>query len=61
MELSVSDEPQPTIIVGKNMAEYANINAKYDIILDYMDEHDYNKVFENDRLTVFVTGFESED
>ena len=60
-ELSVSEEPEPMIIVGKDMAEYANINSKYDILLDYMAEHDYNKVFENERLTVFVTGFESED
>ena len=60
-DLSVSDEPQPMIIVGKDMAEYANIKSKYDILLDYMAEHDYNKIFENERITVFVTGFESED
>lgn len=60
-DLSVSDEPQPMIIVGKNMAEYANIKSKYEILLDYMAEHDYNKIFENERITVFVTGFESED
>lgn len=60
-ELSVSDNPEPVIIVGKDMQEYANISAKYDILLDYMVEHDYNMVFESERFTVFSAGFESED
>ena len=54
MELSVSDEPTPTIIIGKDMAEYANIGMKYDILLDYIVNHDYNKVFEGDRFIVFA-------
>ena len=54
MELSVSAEPTPTIIIGKDMAEYANIGMKYDILLDYIVNHDYNKVFEGDRFIVFA-------
>jgi len=61
LELSVSDDPEPMIIIGKNMQEYANISTKYDILLDYMNEHGYNKVFESERFMVFATGFESED
>ena len=54
MEISVSDAPTPTIIVGKEMAEYSNIGTKYDILLDYIVNHDYNKVFESDRFIVFA-------
>ncbi|WP_022772677.1 hypothetical protein [Butyrivibrio sp. AE2015] len=54
MDLSVSAEPTPTIIIGKDMAEYANIGMKYDILLDYIVNHDYNKVFEGDRFIVFA-------
>ncbi|WP_024867404.1 hypothetical protein [Butyrivibrio sp. FCS014] len=54
MELSVSDEAQPVIIVGSDMADYANIQAKYDILLDYITNHDYNKVFENNRFMIFA-------
>ena len=61
MDLSVSGDPEPTIIVGRNMAEYANIDAKYDILLDYISNHDYNMVFENNRFTVYAGGIESED
>jgi hypothetical protein len=61
LELSVSDDPEPTVIIGKNMQEYANISTKYDILLDYMNEHGYNKVFESERFMVFATGIESED
>ena len=45
------------VIVGKNMQEYANISTKYDILLDYMNEHGYNKLFESERFMVFATGF----
>ncbi len=54
MGISVSDEPTPTIIIGKEMAEYSNIGTKYDILLDYIVNHDYNKVFESDRFIVFA-------
>ena len=54
MELSVSDDPQPMIIIGSNMQEYANINVKYNILLDYIANHDYNIDFENERFTVYV-------
>ena len=55
MDLSVSDDPQPMIIVGKDMQEYANISTKYDILLDYINNHDYNIDFESERFTVYVS------
>ena len=61
MALSVSEDPEPVIIVGNTLAEYANIDEKYDILLDYIANHDYNKVFENSRFTVYAGGSESED
>ena len=61
MELSVSDNPTPMIIIGKDMQEYANIDAKYDILMDYIDNHDYNSVFESERFIVFAGNIESED
>ncbi len=61
MEMSVSENPTPIIIIGKDMQDYANIAAKYDILLDYIDNHDYNSVFESERFMVFANGFESEE
>ncbi len=52
MELSTSGEI-PAVIMGKDLAEYANIDEKYDILMDYIVNHDYNKVFENDRFIVY--------
>jgi hypothetical protein len=60
--MRVSAEGQePTVIIGKEMAEYSNINEKYDILLDYIANHDYNMVFENSRFAVYAGGSESED
>lgn len=53
-KLEASDEPAPTILVGNKLKEYANISAKYDMLLDYIDKHDYNKIFESDRFTVYT-------
>ncbi len=55
-KLSVSSDDAPTVIVGKEMAEYANIEAKYDILMDYINYQDYNKVFESERFIVFAQG-----
>ena len=52
MELSTSGDT-PAVIMGKDLAEYANIDEKYDILMDYIVNHDYNKVFENDRFIVY--------
>ncbi len=52
MELGTSGDT-PAVILGKDPAEYANIDEKYDILMDYIVNHDYNKVFENDRFLVF--------
>ncbi|MCR5156923.1 MAG: hypothetical protein K6C96_09610 [Butyrivibrio sp.] len=53
MKLSTSEE-QPVIIIGNEPADYAGIQVKNDILLDYITNHDYNKVFENNRFTVFA-------
>ena len=53
MELSAAESKMPTVIMGKELPEYANINEKYDILLDYISVHGYNKVFESDRFIVF--------
>ncbi|MBP3280298.1 MAG: hypothetical protein J6M44_15230, partial [Butyrivibrio sp.] len=57
-ELSkVSDlkEDSPIIIMGRNLPEYSNIDAKRDILMDYIASTDYNKVFESDRFAVYVS------
>ena len=59
--MTETSDKMPSIIIGKNMQEYANVATKYDILLDYIDNHDYNKVFESDRFIVFTTGNESEE
>ncbi len=51
----------PVVIIGKEMADYANIEAKYNILVDYITHHDYNKVFESDRFTVYAVGNESKE
>jgi hypothetical protein len=43
----------PTVIIGKELAEYANIGEKYDILMDYIANQDYNMVFESDRFIVY--------
>lgn len=60
LELSATKDTHPTVIIGKDMAGYANIAEKYDILLDYIANHDYNKVFESERFIVFAEGIESE-
>ena len=60
MDLALS-EVKPVVVIGNEMPEYANIHEKYDILLDYISVHDYNKVFESERFTVFSGGNESEE
>ena len=47
------DESGPVIIIGQERAEYANIDEKYDILMDYIVNHDYNKFFESERFIVY--------
>ena len=54
-ELSDEKEVYPTVIIGKNQAEYTNIKDKKDILMDYINGNDYNKVFESDRFEVYVS------
>jgi hypothetical protein len=44
----------PVVIIGNEMADYANIEAKYNILVDYITHHDYNKVFESERFIVYT-------
>lgn len=55
-KISVSGEEAPVVITGRNLTEYANINAKRDVLMDYLASNDYNKVFESDRFTVYAVG-----
>ena len=61
VKLSTSDEPEPVVIIGSDLRDYANISEKYDILLDYIAMHDYNKVFENERFAVYASNAESEE
>lgn len=54
-KLSPSGADTPIVIMGQNLPEYANIDAKRDILMDYIASNDYNKVFESDRFAVYVS------
>ncbi len=54
LNVSTSQDNKPNVIIGTNLEEYANINEKYDILLDYIANHDYNKVFENGKYIVYA-------
>ncbi len=54
LAVSQSEESVPTVIVSAQLPEYANTLKKYDILMDYIANHDYNKVFENERFTVYA-------
>ncbi len=58
MELSASGDLLPTVIIGKNMREYANSATKYDILMDYIANHDYNKVFESEKFIIYISDHE---
>ena len=60
-KLDSPDEPKPTVVIGKLdavMRDNPNIMAKNEMLLDYIDKNDYNKVFESDRFTVYAVGSE---
>ena len=59
--VSFENGAKPAVILGKATAEYANIDKKYDILLDYIAHHDYNKIFESNRFIVYASGNESEE
>ncbi len=52
--VSVSGADPPIVIMGHDLQEYANIEAKRDVLMDYIASNDYNKVFESDRFTVYA-------
>ena len=53
-KISAKGIDAPIIIMGQNLPEYANIEAKKDVLMDYIASNDYNKVFESDRFTVYT-------
>ncbi len=52
-ELSDLTDDKPLIIMGPNITEYATLEAKNDILMDYIVSNDYNVIFENDRFKVY--------
>lgn len=60
-KLNSSDDSKPAVIVGKLddvMLDNPNIKAKNEMLLDYIDKNDYNKVFESNSFTVYAVGSE---
>ena len=52
--ISQSSESVPTVVISAQLPEYANTSKKYDILMDYIANHDYNKVFESERFIVYA-------
>ena len=52
-ELSDLTDDKPLIIMGPNVTEYATLQSKNDILMDYIVSNDYNVIFENDRFKVY--------
>ena len=50
---SLGDEQHPLVVTQTELPGHANTLKKYDILLDYIASNDYNKVFENERYTVY--------
>ena len=51
--IPADENSRPVIITGSDIPEYANVSGKYDILLDYISNHGYNKVFESNRFVVY--------
>ena len=45
----------PTVILGKDSPDISSDKSKYDTLMDFIDNHDYNIVFESDRFIVFAS------
>ena len=52
--ISQKGESAPTVVISAQLPEYANTLKKYDILMDYIANHDYNKVFESERFIVYA-------
>lgn len=48
----------PTVIIGKEGTGEGTNTHKYDDLMDFIDNHDYNKVFESDRFLIFASNNE---
>ena len=51
--MNLDPDVQPLIIVHPDFNGEVLAEQKYDILLDYMANYDYNKVFENDNYVVY--------
>ena len=51
--MSLDPDTNPLIIVHPDFTGEVLAGQKYDILLDYMANYDYNKVFENDDYIVY--------
>ena len=63
-KLNASDDPKPAVIVGKLddvMLDNPNIKAKNEMLLDYIEKHDYNIIFESENFVVYSAQNESEE
>lgn len=58
--ISTTEDCTPTVIISAQLPQYANTAEKYDILMDYIVNHDYNKVFESERFIVFAQSTEGE-
>ncbi len=45
----------PAVIIGKEGIDEGTNTLKFDDLMDFIDNHDYNKVFESDRFMIFVS------
>lgn len=52
-DISDTNDDRPLIIMGPNVTEHATLEAKNDILMDYIVSNDYNVIFENDRFRVY--------
>ncbi len=53
LDISADGDERELVVTSTRLPEYANTLDKYDILLDYIGVNDYNKVFENERYTVY--------
>ena len=53
LDISADGDERALVVTSTRLPEYVNTLDKYDILLDYIGVNDYNKVFENERYTVY--------
>ncbi len=53
-ELRAGSTPMPVVIINPDFEGEVSADAKYDILLDFLDAQKYNKVFDNERFMVYA-------